>query len=159
MIEVVGNLWTYEPEGGYVDARVILTNGYVKKNGEAVMGKGCAKEAAALYPDVPAKLGHLIKQYGNHVHLLTQDWMYYDGVAHLLWDVVSFPTKHNWQESSTYSLVKRSAVELSHLANERKWKNVVLPRPGCGNGGLTWKYVKPVIEKHLDDRFKVITYG
>lgn len=35
MIEVKGNLWTYPAE-----VRVITTNGFVKKNGEAVMGIG-----------------------------------------------------------------------------------------------------------------------
>lgn len=38
--EVVGNMWAIP-----ADAYCITTNGFVKKNGEAVMGAGCAKEA------------------------------------------------------------------------------------------------------------------
>jgi len=41
MREVTGNLWTYRPAG----IRVITTNGTIKASGEAVMGKGCAREA------------------------------------------------------------------------------------------------------------------
>jgi len=42
------NLWEYP-----ADARVITTNGFVKNNGEAVMGRGCAREAARKYPRLP----------------------------------------------------------------------------------------------------------
>lgn len=159
MLEAKGNLWTYEPKDGYIDARVITTNGYVKKNGEAVMGKGCAKQAAALYPELPTTLGNMLNHSGNHVHLLKQDYLYHDGSPYLLWEVVSFPVKWHWQEKAQYGLISRSCLELVEMANKRKWEHVVLPRPGCGNGNLVWKVVKNMIEPTLDDRFTVIDYA
>ena len=53
MIEVVGNLWTYA-----ADFRAITTNGTVKFDGRAVMGRGCAREATQRYPKIARQLGY-----------------------------------------------------------------------------------------------------
>jgi len=42
MKEVIGNIWNYYNKGNWI---VITTNGTIKKNGEAVMGRGVALEA------------------------------------------------------------------------------------------------------------------
>lgn len=141
MIEVTGNLWDYP-----ADVRVITTNGFVKKNGECVMGRGCALEAAKAQPSLPLALGRMIEQNGNHVFLLN------NGEVKLY----SFPVKHQWFEVADIELIKRSAEELvSKIAGP---KRVVMPRPGCGNGQLKWEDVKPILEPILDDRFHVITF-
>lgn len=145
MIEVTGDLWIFP-----ADLRVITTNGFVKKNGEAVMGRGCAKEAALKWPDLPLKLGYSITQSGNHVFYLIEE-------------LCSFPVKHNWWEKADKELIERSARELLDFidyraAFDQPFKSILLPRPGCGNGQLDWKDVKPIIEPILDDRFYVITY-
>lgn len=143
MKEIAGNIWDFYP--GH--AIVITTNGNVKKkNGECVMGRGCAKEAKDRFPWIAKELGFRIKRYGNHVHLLGQG-------------IISFPTKHNWWEDSDISLIERSTQELVAIVNEIGWDSVVLPRPGCSNGRLEWDEVKPVLEKYLDDRFEIITFG
>jgi hypothetical protein len=36
-------------------------------------------------------------------------------------------------------------------------ENVLVPRPGCGNGQLDWEDVKPILLDHFDDRFIVVT--
>lgn len=158
MIEVTGNLWTYP-----ADVRVITTNGTVKKNGECVMGRGCALEAKQQVQFNLAKhLGDLITAKGNHVHFL-----YSEGQQDMI-DVYSFPVKHQWMERADLKLIERSARELVHemigmpsdsgyLVSDKS-SVIVLPRPGCGNGGLRWEDVKPVIEPILDDRFHVITF-
>lgn len=67
MLEIVGDMWK---EGVNYDAVCITTNGFVKKNGEAVMGRGCAKEAAGFWWDIPHLLGDLIGDNGNVVQKL-----------------------------------------------------------------------------------------
>ena len=44
MIETSGNLWHFHTQGRWV---VTTTNGSVRKDGCAVMGRGVAREAAA----------------------------------------------------------------------------------------------------------------
>lgn len=50
MKEVYGDIWEYHKQGYWI---VITTNGFVKKNGCAVMGRGVAKQAVTKYPSLP----------------------------------------------------------------------------------------------------------
>ncbi len=50
MIEQQINLWDADADNVLL---CITTNGYVKNNGECVMGRGCALEAKTRWPDLP----------------------------------------------------------------------------------------------------------
>lgn len=146
MFEVKGNLWTLP-----ADVICITTNGFVKKNGEAVMGRGCALEATQHMPDIQKILAQKIKLDGNHVHYLRR------------WNnkrILSFPVKHNWYEKADIELIERSCQELVEWADPYPYPVdfIAVPRPGCGNGQLEWKDVKPICEKYFDDRFGVVTF-
>ena len=154
MVEVKGDLWTYQPTKASSVIRVITTNGFVKKNGEAVMGRGCAKEASRKWPELPDKLGWFIKQRGNHVHSLGE----FDTMTERM-RLVSFPVKHHWYQDADPVLIEQSCQELVALAGLYSHTTVfVIPRPGCGNGKLRWDDVKPILEKYFDERFHVITW-
>ena len=146
MIEVTGNLWTYGP----CDVRVITTNGYVKSNGEAVMGRGCALEAKQRWPELPRALGEHLSRL-NNIPFMVPDWV---GISNL----VTFPVKHHWREKADPELIRTSALILSAWADLYDWHVVVMPRPGCGNGGLRWTDVRKVLIHILDDRFHAITW-
>jgi hypothetical protein len=145
MKEVIGNLWTYP-----ADVRVITTNGTVKKNGECVMGRGCAFEAKQKWSDVPKMLGAHLERLGN-IPMRFPD--------NLGLTLVSFSVKHHWHQKADVTLIQVSARILSAWADLNKWQSIVMPRPGCGNGGLDWKRVSKLLEPILDDRFHVITFG
>jgi hypothetical protein len=154
--EVYGNIW-HIPS----DAICITTNGFVKSNGEAVMGAGIAKEATFMFPNVAKELGKSITKHGNHVGIFWSLLEEYDGESGdvVFKDVISFPVKHNWWEVADMELIRRSARELMKYADEvAYWQNVLLPRPGCGNGKLNWLDVKREIEPILDDRISVVTF-
>lgn len=150
MRESVGDLFTDFQDA---DAICITTNGFVKSDGCCVMGRGCAKTARDMWPGVDETLGDLISKHGNHVHGL---FLPGDNTAQPP-AVFSFPVKHHWREEADLKLIRRSARELMAIINGMRLARVILPRPGCGNGRLKWKDVKPVLSKILDDRVTVVT--
>lgn len=138
------DLWELS-EGGVI---AITTNGTVKKNGEAVMGAGCAKKCAERFPWFPGALGHWIKYSGNYVCPHISPW------------IVTFPVKHEWRDKASMALIKESCLELNALMTTVYDNDVVyLPKPGCGNGGLSWeKEVGPLLDNILHPRIKIVDY-
>ena len=151
MIETTGDLWELAREA---DAVVITTNGAVNKKGEAVMGRGCALEAKQKFPWLAKAFATKLVESGNHVHQFT-----ISPEQGMQMSLVTFPVKKSWFELADFVLIRRSGQELVALANVESWKKVVMPRPGCGNGGLEWGAVKQVLEDVLDERFFVTTYA
>lgn len=151
------------------DAICITTNGAVKTNGACVMGRGIAQQARDKFPGIDKQLGKLIDEEGNHVHDL--------GIWNEATDthLISFPVKHHWREQADIELIYRSTCELVDWCNrsgqiwraetlgreahlQGLWTRILLPQPGCGNGGLDWESdVENVIKPILDDRFIVVT--
>lgn len=142
MRETKGDLWDYLG----LAMVAVTTNGHVNRKGECPMPRGCARQARERFPDLPLRLAERLSASGNHVYELG------DGI-------VSFPVEHHWLENPDLRLIERSARELRHLADQKGWKQIVVPRPGCGGGGLDWQDVRPLLEKSFDDRFLIISAG
>lgn len=140
--EITGDIWDYLGKA----VICITTNGLVSKKGEAVMGRGCARQAAQLFPGLPALLGALLAGKGNHVHVLQ------DGL-------VSFPVEESPWANPDLRLIRRSATELKEMADREGWSSIIVPRPGCGGGGLDWNEVRPLLSAIFDERFTIITSG
>lgn len=148
MKEEMGNLWEFAG-----DARCITTNGSIKKDKHGVMGRGVARQAKQYYPGVDELLGAHLEANGNHTGVLVE------GNRQTM-TLVALPVKRTWDAKAEVVLIKRSLDELIALADARGWKTVILPRPGCGNGRLSWEWVvKPLVESRLDDRFVVVYAG
>lgn len=152
MLEVYGDLWTYNPIKNPlhdIPAICITTNGYVKVNGKAVMGRGIAKQCLERFPGIDKDLGWMIATRGHKV------LCFRDAIAQLIY---SFPTKHHWREKADLDLIKLSAEQLADMAIRRPWRVYILPRPGCSNGQRDWlSEVRPIIEPILPDNVHVIT--
>jgi hypothetical protein len=161
MRETKGDILTIIKDGAY-DAFCITTNGFVKASGECVMGRGIAQQCRDRFYGIDKVLGSKIKQFGNHVFILGNIRINKETVTLLLNDamitVFSFPVKHVWYDNADINLIKQSCTELMKLIDEHKLNNVLLPRPGCGNGHLNWYDVKPVIAELLDDRVIVASF-
>lgn len=130
------------------EAICVTTNGNIKSDGRAVMGAGIAKAFKLKYPDIDIRLAKHLKSYGNTpCNLGIYDEVY----------VLSFPTKDNWKKNSNIKLIEQSAIKIKQLADELNLSKIYLPRPGCDNGHLNWKNVKPVLEEYLDERFIIVS--
>lgn len=182
MIEGKGNLFFPEDvtinskKLNHVDAICITTNGFVKKDNRAVMGRGVANVAKNIYPNIDLTLGTLIKKGGNVPQLIEKD-------NRGFW-VVSFPVKPDkakvardksnivdhmknvsepgqsvpgWMSVADIGIIEKSSIILSEIATIQGWNCIILPMPGCLNGQLSWSVVKPIMQQHLDNRFIVIT--
>lgn len=154
MIEAIGDLWTYP-----CDVRCIATNGAVRRDGTAVMGKGTAGEANTRWPGLNRMLGDQLRKFGNRVLMLG-----IESNESPIW-IWAFPTKHHWMEKADLALIAescRQATEMANAVGEKLGRplRLALPRPGCGarTGQLDWEtQVRPVVQDLLDDRFHVIT--
>ena len=144
MIEVVGDLYSYYSKTNK-QIIAIPTNGIIDNKNKAVMGRGVALSAKMRFPWIDTVLGQMLISNGNHVHYLGSN-------------LLSFPTKHDWRNSSDINLIKQSCYETMVLKQLYNWEYVMMVRPGCGNGGLQWEYVKPIIEPLLDDKIVIVTF-
>lgn len=124
MKEIVGDLWSYylKPD----TTIFITTNGEWNAKGLAVMGRGCAKEAAERFHGIRSQLAQLLRDNGNVVQELREG----------LW---SFPVKHHWKERADIELITRSAATVMGMALKAPEHTFVIPRPGCANGKLDWE--------------------
>jgi hypothetical protein len=152
----------------------ITTNGFVKSNGEAVMGKGCAKQLADQFAGVPALLGKMLSKHGNRTMKLPllggKQYVTFpvkseteinngeNVVRHMASRIPEGSLAPGWACKARLDIIKKSAKELVEMADKFGWEKVVIPRPGCGAGELQWEDVKAVLEPILDDRFEIITY-
>mgnify|MGYP003395282736 CR=1 FL=1 len=143
MKNVFGDLWTYP-----ADWHCVPTNGDTRRDGYAVMGRGCAREAAQYWPAAQKRLGLLLELRGNRVHDLGL-WFKHGRYFRLF----SFPAKHHWRGIADLQLIERSCEELhakwATVPNDKP--TVVIPRPGCGNGGLLWAEVEPILQRLLTE--------
>ena len=135
MKEITGDIWEHAKR---LDAYVVIpTNGTVKINGECVMGRGLAKQAAERYPDLAKKLGDDINKTGNRVYV-------FEGLK-----LIAFPVKYSWWEMASPELIDRSAAELREAIYTSPECTVLIPHVGCGNGRLFWRDVKPILERNM----------
>lgn len=172
MIELRGNIWDL---AGPNDIICITTNGFVKRDGSSVMGKGIALEAKRKFPGIDRLLGALIQQHGNIVQPII-------GANYSSHAIYSFPVKPTykictdsndyvshmrfnvddvipgWACKASYTIIESSCRQLVRLL-ENDTRDVYIGRPGAGAGELPWVDVKFIIEPILNnDKFKICTF-
>ena len=107
-----------------------------------VMGKGIALEFKKRYP-------YMFLEYCSvcrNRHLAP------GGVyAHVISEVdnpqviYSMATKDHWRQPSKLVWVMSGLNRLAEKLEASTIRSITMPRPGCGNGGLDWKYVRPAV--------------
>lgn len=65
--------------------------------------------------------------------------------------IINFPTKKDWKQRSAYEYIESGLQALVKELNKGTIKSLSIPPLGCGNGGLDWAKVKPMMEQYLTD--------
>ncbi|GAB2458282.1 type II toxin-antitoxin system antitoxin DNA ADP-ribosyl glycohydrolase DarG [Streptomyces incanus] len=115
-------------------------------NTVGVMGKGIALQFKRAYPenfkDYKASCERGDATAGRmHVHEVGQ-------MAGPRF-IINFPTKRHWRAPSRIEDIASGLVALRDEIVERGIGSIAVPPLGCGNGGLSWREVEPMIRQAL----------
>lgn len=110
-----------------------------------VMGKGIAKEFKQKYPGM----------YDEYVMLCSEKRLR-PGVPYLYTNLIgekilNFPTKDHWRSPSKLSYISSGLDWFRNHYEELGITSIAFPPLGCGNGGLTWDIVGPLMYAKLHD--------
>lgn len=112
-------------------------------NTVGIMGKGVALEFKNRYPDMFQSYKALCDEKKLDVGKL------------VLWKnsskwVLLFPTKRHWRNPSKMEYIEKGLMKFVENWDKLGANSIAFPRLGCGNGGLDWEAVRPLMEKYLN---------
>ncbi|MBS7671680.1 macro domain-containing protein [Croceicoccus gelatinilyticus] len=134
--------------GNIVDDRaqvlVNTVNCQLSRYGNGVMGKGVALAFKERFPSIMADYEAAIRSG----EMRPGRALLFDLPDGRKWAALG--TKDHFRDPSEFSWVDKGLAELGEKMREAGLKSVALPPPGCGNGGLDWKKVEPLVHQHLE---------
>lgn len=144
MREIYEDIWNFWcPGASWI---IVTTNGAINAKGQCVMGRGIAEQAARRFPSLPLELGRRIASTGNRVYLWPQ------------YGLITLPVKDVWYRPAYLPRIVHSIKQMLEVLKGDRHP-VYGVRFGCGNGGLDWEEVRPVVARLLDDRFVIVEGG
>ncbi len=107
-----------------------------------VMGKGLAAAFRKRYPPM----------FSAYQEICTQKLL--EPGKLWLWKgadqwVLNFPTKKHWRHPSKLEWIEVGLKKFIAEYDEKGVREISFPRLGCGNGGLDWDDVQPLMEQYL----------
>jgi len=117
-------------------------------NTVGIMGKGIALQFKKAFPE-------MVKSY----EAVCRDKTLQPGFLHIFDRgedatpryIINFPTKRHWKEKSKLADILLGLTALAEELKDRQIKSVAIPPLGCGNGGLAWDEVLPLIEQAMSN--------
>jgi O-acetyl-ADP-ribose deacetylase (regulator of RNase III) len=131
-------------KGNILDADVEAVVNTVNELG--FMGKGLALEFKARYPAnfkayesacEKGEVGVGRMFVTEHVDMFGPRWL------------INFPTKRDWRNGSRIEWIRSGLDDLLRVIEARQIRSIAIPPLGCGNGGLDWRAVRPLIVEAL----------
>jgi O-acetyl-ADP-ribose deacetylase (regulator of RNase III) len=123
-------------------------------NCEGYMGKGIAYQFKLRFPENNKEYVKACRNQSLRI-----------GTLHYFLEkeklIINFPTKDKWRKKSEINYIHQGLSELVKLINSLKIKSIAIPPLGCGNGGLNWTEVKPLIIEYLtpvSDSVEILIY-
>jgi O-acetyl-ADP-ribose deacetylase (regulator of RNase III)/uncharacterized protein YwgA len=108
-----------------------------------VMGKGVAEQFKLRFP---AMFEDYRSRTNRKAVRLGEPYLYRDQSGA---QIINFPTKDHWRSPSRLSDIERGLDYLAAHASKWGITSIALPPLGCGNGGLEWSEVGPLIYRKL----------
>lgn len=130
--------------GNLLDARVDALVNTVNTVG--VMGKGIALQFKQAYP---ANFRAYEAACRRDEIRLGQMFVFEAGLLDQPCFIINFPTKSHWRARSRLSDIKAGLADLRRVIRDYEITSIAVPPLGCGNGGLNWNDVQPLIEEAL----------
>ena len=134
MKALLGNLFESQAE--------VLVN---TVNCVGVMGKGIALEFKKRYPQMFDEYARLCRE--GQI-LPGKPYLYTDLIGN---KVLNFPTKDDWRTPSRLSYIQNGLEWFRSNYSKLGIKSIAFPPLGCGNGGLKWDDVGPMMYRYLYD--------
>ncbi|MFZ2451620.1 MAG: macro domain-containing protein [Methylovulum miyakonense] len=113
-----------------------------------VMGKGIALQFKQAFPDNFTHYEKACK--ANAVKTGSMLVVPTGNLFNPRW-IINFPTKTHWRAASRLAHIEQGLVDLVRVIREHDIRSIAVPPLGCGNGGLSWQQVKPLIEASFRD--------
>lgn len=110
-----------------------------------VMGKGIASDFKKKYPE-------MFKEYKNlcDQNIIRTGTLYPYSENNKI-KLINFPTKQHWRSPSKIEYITEGLQWFVDHYNELNIKSIAFPPLGCGNGGLSWDYIGPIMYQYLKD--------
>ncbi|MCR8560314.1 macro domain-containing protein [Mucilaginibacter sp. BJC16-A38] len=126
-------------------------------NTVGVMGKGIALQFKHAFPFNYKKYREACKK-GELVTgklLVVKDSSLLTGEK----TIINFPTKRDWRNPAKNEYIASGLIELLSYLKQSKLNSIALPALGCGNGGLDWQVIKPMLTGILSElTIEIIVY-
>jgi hypothetical protein len=137
---------------------VIPTNIGYRRDRTAIMGVGLAKQAAQRWPALTVQLGEYYAKNRADSEVVGFS-MFAPNARLFAFPVKPLAAQHNrsWQQPASLELITKSAQQLASIVTSYQRFDptvdlqVAVPRVGCGNGGLDWAIVEPVLRTYLSE--------
>ena len=113
-------------------------------NTVGVMGKGLAAAFKERFPPMFLEYKKVCDSNGLRPG---SSWLW---KGHDQW-VLNFATKKHWRNPSKLEYVRDGLDEFRKTYEKNGIREIAFPRLGCGNGGLDWDVVKPLMVDKLHD--------
>ncbi|WP_068057407.1 type II toxin-antitoxin system antitoxin DNA ADP-ribosyl glycohydrolase DarG [Nocardia xishanensis] len=116
-------------------------------NTVGVMGKGIALQFRRAYPDMfhayecAAKAGRI---------RIGEIFVWETGALSGPRFILNFPTKRHWRSPSKLPDIEAGLKDLVTVIRTYQIRSIAIPPLGCGNGGLSWHDVAPLIWTALE---------
>lgn len=112
-----------------------------------VMGKGIALQFKQAYPEVFTEYEKACRRsevQPGKMHVVETKSLFNPKF------IINFPTKRHWKNKSLIEDIESGLLDLVKVVKNLNIKSIAIPPLGCGNGGLKWSDVRPLIEKAFE---------